>query len=224
MANRTTVLIAALAFVLTTSQSLSAQEGEEFDPRAVIKQINKDFETILQSMSGLTGTSSAEEQRRVVEQIDELIDSMQKSQGDVVNRIEELIKNMKQSQSSSQSSSNQQRQNKNKNQKQRGNQQRRDRNQGPQNKERAGQPKNQPRGENEPRDSSEESGTPEQSRRGRKPPKSDEELYRQILEQGQWGDLPPEARQKLINTNFRDWFPDYEREIGLYLKSLSRKR
>ena len=39
-----------------------------------------------------------------------------------------------------------------------------------------------------------------------------------------WGLLPPERRQKLVDRNFKDFTPEYEREIKAYFRKIVKRQ
>lgn len=239
---RTSFLGALVAILFgTVTTRVSAQEPDEFNAEEVVKKINEDLEKILKDMSTLSGAGAAETGERVVENIDKLLEQMQKSQGDVVKNIDELIKNIKTSPSGSGGSGQQQSQKKPQKSGKQGSKQQVDRNQaeGQKDRKEGGQKKedekkqggSEPKpgeekkdGEGDPESAEKSDGEKSQSREGRRmkdrnPEKVD---HNQVLEA--WGFYPNEVKQKLIEGNFRDFFPNYEREISEYLKSLNKKK
>jgi len=57
----------------------------------------------------------------------------------------------------------------------------------------------------------------------RRPPQRKEDARFRNLE-GKWGLLPPEKRQRLVDRNFKDFTPEYEREIKAYFKKILKER
>ncbi|MEZ6195705.1 MAG: hypothetical protein R3F20_08245 [Planctomycetota bacterium] len=117
---------------------------------------------------------------------------------------------------------------------------RRDRNEGNQGrKEGQGQPQGKKPGEEPGGKPESEGGKPQggegdpkggenaqdnqQSNSGRKAPGSGSERVDPEFDRQGWGYLPSEVRQLLIEKNFRDYFPDYDREIADYLKSINKR-
>ena len=226
----TLMLIAAV--LCLTAPTVQAQD-EPFDPREAVKKISEGFDTILESLNEMSATDASTSGDEVVDNIDKLLDSMKTAQDDVVKNIDNLIRNQEQqkSNSSSSSGSSKGQPKQGSSNKPQGNQdggKKRDRNQsegegeksGGQKKEEDGQKPGED-GEPQGEKSTEKS---EQTNDGRRPSDKPKEVYRQILEAGGWGYLPDEMKQRLIESNFRDWFPDYDREIRDYLKSLSGSR
>lgn len=249
------------AFVLGLGPSAFAQE-EEFDPRKAVEEIQKDLDAIVEGLAELgTKTVNPEAGERVVENVDKLLEDLQKSQSRVVNNIDSVLKNMKSSKSSSSSSSSSSSQSQSQSQSQSGQQSgqqrpsgRQDRNQGREGR-RENQSGNQPQGSQKPqggkpeeegsegeqggKDGEQEGQKPEgsqgkpkggenqkssQSKAGRQAPGSGRDVVAPLRDREGWGYLPNEVRQLLIEKNFRDYFPDYEREISDYLKSLNKRR
>ncbi len=230
------MLIITAAIAVLVSPVTSAQD-EPFDPREAVKKISEGFDAVLESLNEMSTSEAQENGEEIVEDIDSLLESMKGAQDDIVNNIDELIRNQKlqsSNSSSSSGSSSQQQQKPNqsgKPQNQQNGGKQRDRNQEDgENQtpgEKDGEPKNEPGGKpgegGEPK--GQETGQkPEQGKNGRKPHEKPTEIYRQILAAGGWGYLTVAMSQRLIESNFRDWFPDYDREIRDYLKSLSGAR
>lgn len=229
--NRLTLML--IAAVLCLSAPAVQAQDEPFDPREAVKKISEGFDTILESLNEMSATDASVSGSEVVDNIDKLLDSMKAAQDDVVKNIDDLIRNQKRqnsnSSSSSGSSKGQPKQGSSgQPQGKQGGGKKRDRNQsdgegkkpGDQKKEEAGKKPGED-GEPQGEKSTEKS---EQTNGGRRPSDKPQEVYRQILEAGGWGYLPDEMKQRLIESNFRDWFPDYDREIRDYLKSLSGSR
>ncbi len=234
--NTAKLITMALTF-LVFALSAQAQDEADFDPRAAIKQIKKDLDTIVEDLAELSGSNlDSEKGERVVENIDKLLQGMQESQDRVVSSFDDLIQKMKskKSKSSSSSSSKGKQQSNSKGSKSKGKSpkkgSRRDRN-----KERqSGKGKPESKGEEEkgskpgedgePKDSQQGDGDLRNTKTGRKSPKSGREETPVQIDAKGWGHLPAEVRQLLIDKNFRDYFPDYEREISDYLKSLNRRK
>ena len=217
-----TRIVIALVCAAVLAPGALAQEGEEFDPRKVIKEIQEDLSSLVDEYAALSsGKSVGESGKRIVDNIDKLLEGIQNSQDRIVDNIDEIIKQKKKSSSSSSSSSQQQQQQ----QQQQGKPQSRDRNQQQKDRQRnQRQQGKKPDGEQQPKGSEHESQRPEQSKGGRKAPGSKEERVPFVDDANRWGLLPPETRQLLIENNFREYFPDYQREISDYLRSLNRKK
>ena len=214
--------LAVLALTIVTSAPLLAQEEEKFDRAEAIKKIKTDLDKAVETLAELSGTGlNGEAGKRAVENIDKLLDGMQSSQGQIVDNIDQLIRNMKQSKSKSKGKGKESKSSKSK-PKNNQSQQKRNRNQKPQDKKREGK-KDQPKNGEKP-EGGEEDKEPKQGKQPRKAPGADEEKVPIIDDSQAWGMLPPEVRQLLIENNFRDYFPDYQKEIADYLKSLNRRR
>lgn len=220
---------------------LAAQQGpEEERAKELVRQINEDLEQIIKDLSTLSGRQGAEAGDRVVENIEKLLEGLSGNQSDVVKNIDELVKQIKtKSGGSGESNSNQPpkdgKPQGQKSGKQPKNGRKSDKNKGEGDKERGGQKPEEKGGEKESQGKPEKQGDgdpeggenpkdPKQARSGRKPRDKDPEINKQDPILDAWGFLPDEMRQKLIEGNFRDYFPNYEREIGEYLKSLQKKR
>ncbi len=221
-----TATLAVMALAAATP-TVWAQDEAEVDPREIVKEIQKDLDELVDSYAKLAGDESKAGEK-VVENIDKLLEGLDANQKDVINSINELLKNINQNQSSSSGGGGSQNSSskgkgKGKNSKPRA----RDRNKDP--KEKPGQGKPKPKGKKN--DGSRKPDGPEKSRDqagqkkdGKRPPGQREEKVPFIDDRVSWGKLPPETQQLLIENNFRDYFPDYDKAISDYLKSLNRRR
>lgn len=219
------VAIALIAIVVMPLYSAAQDEGQ-FDPKKAVKQIKDDLESVLEDLSSLNGGEvDPKKGKEIVDQMDELLKQMKGSQDRIVDNIDQLIKNMKKNPSGSPSQK-QQDQKPKQDQKPQKSQDKRDRNQKPKDGERD-QPKDKkgekPEGQSKPGDQ-ESQKKPKQGTQKKKAPDSGVEKVPFTPDTEQWGNLPAETRQLLIEKNFRNFFPDYHKEINDYLKSLNRKR
>ncbi|MCB9831315.1 MAG: hypothetical protein H6807_02490 [Planctomycetes bacterium] len=227
--DRRLVLVLVLALFALLVPATRGLAQEEFDPREAIKEIKKDMARLREDFARLQGDTSTEKAERVIENIDKLLEGLQNSQSGVIGKIDELIRNQKLQDSSSSSSQDPQ-QGKQKSQ---GNQGKGQKQPKPQSRDHNQKPGDQKRDEpqdgesKEPGDQptgKENHDKPEQSERNLKQPDSGTEVVPVIQDAEVWGRLPPEVRQLLIERNYRDYYPNYEKEIADYLKALNRKR
>ena len=221
-------LMMLLLVAFAAPASLAQEETEEeFDPKKVVKQIQEDLDSIIESMAELSGQVSSERGKKVVENIDKLLEGMQGAQSSVVGQIDKLIDNLKMQQSRQNSSSGggqqQNKSGKGKGKNQQRPQSRRDRNQREGERQREQNGSKPQKDGKDPKSGQESSGTPKQ-KQGDKSPDSQAKNANLPRQAGEWGFLPPEMRQALIENNFREYFPNYEKEIRDYLKSLNRRR
>ena len=219
----TTATLAIMALAISTP-TVGAQDEGEIDPREIVKQIQKDLDELVDSYAKLAGDESGAGEK-VVENIDKLLEGLDANQKDVVKSIDELLKNMKQSQSSSGGGGGQSSSSKGKGKN--GKPKARDRNKDPNEKPGQGKPKpkgKKPDGGKKPNGPEKSQDRPGQKKSGQRPPGSKKEKVPFIDDRVSWGKLPPETQQLLIENNFRDYFPDYDKAISDYLKSLNRRR
>lgn len=222
-------LLLAWAALFALALPLPAQDGgEEPDEREIVKQIKKDLDTLVEDLAKIATGGAVEKGDRVVENIDKLLKDMGGSGDRVVDNIDELLKQMKMQQSQSSGGGGQGQQQSKSGQGQQRPSQRRDRNQkgeqgqkdGPQ----EGQQPQQPNGEGDQPKGGEDTRDPKQGKDPRKPPESQEERVPFLDDREVWGTLPPEVKQILIESSYREYYPEYERDISEYLKSLNRRR
>ncbi|MFT7618628.1 MAG: hypothetical protein ACI97A_002275 [Planctomycetota bacterium] len=217
------VALALIAVVVLPVVSFAQDEGE-FDPKKAVKEIKEDLDSVLEDLSSLNGGEvDPEKGKDIVNQMDELLKQMKGSQSRIVDNIDNLIKNMKKNPSGSPSQGEQDKKKKDQKKKE---QEKRDRNEKPKDGERD-EPKdqkgNKPQGEQKP-DGQDPQKDPKQGKQKKKAPESGVKKVPVTQDSENWGNLPAETRQLLIEKNFRDYFPDYHKEINDYLKSLKRKQ
>lgn len=220
----------AIAAVFAFALPLAAQDGGEEGPdeREIVKQIKKDLDTLVEDLAKLASGETSGDGERVVDNIDKLLEGMGGSGDRVVGNIDELLKKMKKQQSQSSGGGGGGKSNPKPGGKQQQPGKRRDRNQqgekGQKDEPQQGKkPGEKPDGQGEPKGGDDER-TPKQGKDPRKPPESAQERVPFLDDREVWGTLPPEVRQILIESSYRDYFPEYEREISEYMKSLNRRR
>ncbi len=218
---------AALAILVLAGAApiARAQDETEIDPREIVKEIQKDLDELVDAYAKLAGDDSAAGEK-VVTNIDKLLEGLDSNQKDVIKSINELLKNMKQNESSSGGGGGQSSSSKGKG-KSGGKPKARDRNKDPKEKPGQGKPQQKgkkPSGNQQPDGPEKSQDRPGQKKSGQRPPNSGEEKIPFIDDRVSWGKLPPETQQLLIENNFRDYFPDYDKAISDYLKSLNRRR
>ena len=229
---RLTALFAAWAAIFLLALPASAQDGgEEPDERETVKQIKKDLDTLVEDLAKIATGGAAEKGDRVVDNIDKLLKNMGGSGGSgdrVVDNIDELLKQMKMQQSQSGGGGGQGQQKPKPGEGQQRPSQRRDRNQkgeqgqdGPKDGQ---QQQKKPDGEGDQPTAGDDTRDPKQGKNPRKPPGSREERVPFLDDREVWGTLPPEVKQILIESSYREYYPEYERDISEYLKSLNRRR
>lgn len=220
----TALAVAAAAFHLAAPACAQDGGDERSEMRKIVKQIKEDLDTLVEDLARLSTGEGKDEGDRVVKNIDELLEGMGGSGDRIVSNIDELLAKMKK-QSSSSSGGGGGKSKPSGQRKQRPGQ-RRDRNQQgekDQHDQPHGKKPDEQDGNSKP-NGGEDERMPKQGKDPRKPPESDEERVPFLDDREVWGTLPPEVRQILIESSYRDYFPEYEREISDYLKSLNRRR
>ncbi|MCA9320011.1 MAG: hypothetical protein KDB53_04715 [Planctomycetes bacterium] len=208
---------------------LPAQGAPDDESKKIVQQIQKDLESLVDEYAKLSGNDSlAETGERVKNNIDKLLDGLDQQQNRVMSNIDQLIEQQKQQSSSSSGGEGQskgQSKPQSKGEKRDRNQEPKDGKDGKDGKQ-GGEKKPQPKpGQSDPKSGEKSGQDPEQANNGRKTPGGEAEQRIDVVDDSlYWAGLPPETKQFLIENNFREYFPDYEREISEYLKSLNRKK
>lgn len=206
----------ALVLACACSPSLMAQGEPEVDLAELLRQIRRNMIEVEKDLDRAQAEAAKASAAEAKEKLDKLAFDMNSRGNQITKDIDELIENMPQC-SGGGSSGGSGKSQKPSGKKDSSQSKSRDRN-NPENQgkepqgSKPGKPQN---GEKEDNSAKDDAGGKNRNAPPRQDPKA---KARHVDVEGRWGNLPPELRQRLVESNLFEFTPDYQEEIKAYFK------